>query len=98
MSTTVKVKLTKSNEKSLSGLLIVQSEEDFGSLLDFLSEYLTQSFAGHGKDTLKETKHDFFRANYRKANHKINSLTQCDLTVNGCDWHINKGDDERIVL
>ena len=27
----------------------------------------------------------FFRTNQRKGNHKIYFLTQCDLTVNGCD-------------
>ena len=34
-----------------------------------------------------------------KTNQKVNSktytLTQCDLTVNGCDWHILVGNDER---
>ena len=30
--------------------------------------------------------------------HTITALTQCDLTVNGCDWHMNKGNDERFVL
>ena len=31
----------------------------------------------------------FFRANQQKANHKVlHSLAQCDITVNGRDWHI----------
>ena len=40
----------------------------------------------------------FFRANQWKANIKIYSWTQCDPTVNGCDWHILVDNDERIVL
>ena len=38
----------------------------------------------------------FSRANQQKACTKIYSLTQCSLTVNGCDWHILAGNDERI--
>ena len=38
----------------------------------------------------------FSRANQQKAGTKIYSLTQCSLTVNGCDWHILVGIDERI--
>ena len=32
------------------------------------------------------------------ANHKIHLLTQCDLTVNGCDWNILVGKGNKIVL
>ena len=28
----------------------------------------------------------FFWANQQKANSKIYSITQYDLTINGCDW------------
>ena len=38
----------------------------------------------------------FSGANQQKAGTKIYSLTQCSLTVNGCDWHILAGNDERI--
>ena len=38
----------------------------------------------------------FSRANQQKAGTKIYSLTQCNLTVNECDWHISAGNDERI--
>ena len=40
---------------------------------------------------------NFFRANQRKANYKIYSSAQCNLTTNRCDWHILPGNDERIV-
>ena len=40
----------------------------------------------------------FFRGNRQKENHRIHSLTQCDPTVNGCDWHFLEGNDERNVL
>ena len=36
----------------------------------------------------REYPYHFFRANQRKVNSKIYSLTDCDLIVNGCDWHI----------
>ena len=38
----------------------------------------------------------FSRANQQKAGTKIYSFTQCNLTVNECDWHILAGNDERI--
>ena len=38
----------------------------------------------------------FSLANQQKAGTKIYSLTQCSLTVNGYDWHILAGNDERI--
>ena len=41
---------------------------------------------------------DAFMQVRRSLNSKIYSLTQCDLTVNGCDWLILAGNRERIVL
>ena len=56
-----------------------------------------------GKKTTKFTKHErekqnyFFRANQRKANSKVYSLTPGDLTVNGCDRHILAGNRENVL-
>ena len=38
----------------------------------------------------------FCWANQQKAGTQIYSLAQCSLSVNGCDWHILAGNDERI--
>ena len=42
--------------------------------------------------------YNFFRVMHQQANLKIHSLTQCNLTMNGCDWHILAGNNERIVF
>ena len=46
----------------------------------------------------RNNSYNFFLANQRKVNTKNYSWTQYDLNVNGCDWHILVGNDERIVL
>ena len=46
----------------------------------------------------KDNTYHFFWANQQKVNSKIYSLTRGDLTVNGHDWHILEGNDEKIVF
>ena len=46
--------------------------------------------------TERNNSYYFSPANQQKAGTKIYSLTQCSLTVNGCDWHILAGNDVRI--
>ena len=46
----------------------------------------------------KDYRYYFFPANQQKVKSEIYSLTQFDLTVNGCDWYILAGNDEKIVL
>ena len=45
----------------------------------------------------RDNPYHFFRANQQKANSKIYSLIQGDLTKNGCYWYILADNDERIV-
>ena len=44
----------------------------------------------------RDNRYYFFRANQQKSDTKIYSLTQCSITVNKCDWHILKDNEERI--
>ena len=55
-------------------------------------------FASLSKETIHYFIDHFSKANQQMETSKVYSLTQSDLTVNGSDWQILAGNEERIVI